>query len=155
MTALLLILAKARQFPAYVPAAPGVPATVAGISSPSASEGGTLVFTVTFDGPSLIDSPLSYGVAGSAAPADIGAAVFSAGATLAGVTLTVPAGVSSFTVSFPVTDDIAEEVEETVVLTIGGQFGIGTIAASDPPPENAVTFGGQTLTFSGQPLTFN
>lgn len=134
MTHMLLLLAKARAYPEYVPAPPGTPATVASINSPTVTEGATVVFTVTLSGAAAIVSHLSYAVAGTAAPDDIGTPVFSAGVTLSGATLSVPAGVASFTVSIPTIDDIGVEPNETVVLTIGGITGIGTINNNDVAP---------------------
>ena len=49
-------------------------------------------------------------------------------------TITVPAGVTSFTVTVPTTQDTADEPNETVPLTIGGVTGTGTINDDDGVP---------------------
>ncbi|HHV48937.1 MAG TPA: type I secretion C-terminal target domain-containing protein, partial [Rhodocyclaceae bacterium] len=46
-------------------------------------------------------------------------------------TITVPAGVGSFTVSYPTIDDTAIEGNETLILTVGGVSGTGTIIDND------------------------
>ena len=134
MSPILLLLAKGGVvLPPYVPIDPGTPATVSSITSPSAAEGGTLVFNVVLNAASDVSSPLTYTVTGTAAGADIGSPTFGIGASLAGATVTVLPGITSFTASYPVTDDAGSEGSETVILTIGGVVGVGTIAASDQP----------------------
>ena len=61
--------------------------------------------------------------------------IFSNGVTYdsANGTITVPAGVSSFTVTYPTIDDNIDESDETYKLTIGGQSGTGTIIDNDSP----------------------
>ncbi len=54
---------------------------------------------------------------------------FSGGVTYDAVTgkIKVPAGVTSFTVTYPTIDDAFSDNNETTKLTIGGNDGIGTI----------------------------
>lgn len=101
---------------------------VAGITSPSADEGSALTFLVTLSGTTNGPLRLTYSVGGSAGASDIGAAVLDAGISLVGGELTVPAGVSGFAVTFSTAADAEVEGSETVVLTIGGVSGTGTIA---------------------------
>ena len=99
-------------------------------------EGTNLVYTVTLTNPSStpVTYPFNLG-GGTAAPGDIGAPVFSNGVTLnPNGTITVPAGVTSFTVTVPTIDDTTDEPNETVPLTIGGVTGTGTIIDNDEPP---------------------
>ena len=57
--------------------------------------------------------------------------VFSTGVTNASGTLTIPAGVSSFTLTYPGLGDTVDEVDETYTVTVGGQSGTGTITDDD------------------------
>lgn len=140
MSNALLFLAKTRVFPPYV--APDLPATVLNITSPVAgevSEGASLVYVVTLSRAATVESLLSFAVSGTASGGDIGTIAFSDGVTLDGSTLTVPIGVSSFTVTVPTIDDATEEGAETVVLTIDGVVGTGTITANDTAAPVAIT----------------
>ena len=96
-------------------------------------EGTALVYTVTMSGPSA--TPISYPfvlAGGSASAADVGAPVFSNGVVLnADGTITVPAGVTRFSVTVPTTQDSLQEGDETVRLNLGGVVGIGTIVDDD------------------------
>ncbi|PJN86204.1 hypothetical protein CV739_01620, partial [Bacillus velezensis] len=67
---------------------------------------------------------------------DYGSATFSNGVTYDAATgkITVPAGVTSFTVSVPTTNDSTDEADETVKLTIGGKDATGTIVDNDGTP---------------------
>ncbi|MDB5900935.1 MAG: thrombospondin, partial [Ramlibacter sp.] len=140
--------------------------TVTGITSPSAFEGNNLVYTVTLSNTSPVSTTYSYSLGGGTASAsDYGAATFSDGVTLAGGVLTVPSGVSSFTVTVACLQDLLNEASETVPLAIGGMGGIGTINDDDAPPALAigdvtVSEGAGTATFtvtlsaaSGQTVT--
>ncbi|MDB5899650.1 MAG: type 1 secretion target domain protein, partial [Ramlibacter sp.] len=112
----------------------GVP-TVMGISSPTTGEGTDLVYTVTLSNASSTPTTLPYALGGgTAAGSDYGAVAFSDGVTLAGGILTVPAGVSAFTVTVAGVQDALDEFDETVPLTIGGATGTGTIVDDDPQP---------------------
>ena len=137
--------------------------TVQGVSSPSVTEGGDLVHTVTLSGAPSAPLTLTFSLNGdTASPSDFGTPTFSNGVALSGGVLTVPAGVSSFTVSYPTIDDALVEPTETVNLTVGGVTGVGSILDNDvlPPPtvesvtSESVTEGGtlvHTVTLSGAP----
>jgi Ca2+-binding RTX toxin-like protein len=81
------------------------------------------------------DKPLTFAFnlgGGSAAAGDTGTPVFSNGVVLNGNgTITVPAGVTSFTVTVPTTQDTLTEATETVPLTIGGLTATGSIVDND------------------------
>ena len=62
--------------------------------------------------------------------------VFSNGVTLAGGNITVPAGVTSFTVTVPTVNDTVSEPAEAFTLTIGGVTGTGTIIDNDEHPDH-------------------
>ncbi|MFC1395057.1 hypothetical protein NK318_10995 [Acinetobacter junii] len=52
--------------------------------------------------------------------------------------ITVPAGVTSFTVGYATTQDNIFEADETTTLTIGGSTGTGTITNDDAVPTLSV-----------------
>jgi hypothetical protein len=126
---------------------------IAGVSSPTAAEGANLVYTVTLSNASSTASSFAYAVGGgSAAAADFGTPTFSNGVTLSGGTLTVPAGVTSFTVTLPTTQDALDEANETVPLSIGGVSGIGTITDDDATP--SLSIGDVTVNEAAGTATF-
>ncbi|MES2583292.1 MAG: retention module-containing protein, partial [Pseudomonadota bacterium] len=115
-----------------------IPPNVTTVSSPTVLEstaGNTtsLVYTVNLDIMTGTPTTFTYnlndaGGAGRASASDHGTVTFSNGVTLSGTTLTVPAGVISFTVTIPTTTTGGTEGSETLPLTIGGVTGTGTIA---------------------------
>ncbi|WP_345533971.1 Calx-beta domain-containing protein, partial [Viridibacterium curvum] len=109
--------------------------TVQSVSSPSVNEGNNLVYNValTNASSSSITFPFTLG-GGTAAAGDFGSPTFSNGVTLAGGVLTIPAGVTSFTVTVPTVSDTTDELDETVPLTVGGVTGTGTILDDDAAP---------------------
>ena len=117
--------------PSIISVEPGAP----GITDDAVVEGNPLVFTVTLSEAPL--TPATYPFAlggGSASPADYGSAVFSNGVVLnPNGTVTVPAGVTSFSVTLPTVDDALVEPTETVPLTVGGVTGTGSILDNDQP----------------------
>ncbi|WP_320158597.1 Calx-beta domain-containing protein, partial [Psychrobacter sp. NZS113] len=101
----------------------------------SATEGDNLVHQVTINGVTEADVTYDFDLAGNSAtegddyssdPADL---LFSDGVTYdaATGTITVPAGVTDFTVSYPTSNDAILENNETTSLTIGADSGTGTI----------------------------
>jgi VCBS repeat-containing protein len=64
---------------------------------------------------------------------------FSNGVTISGGTITVPAGVTSFTVTVPTTNDVLDEANETYNISVGGVSAVGTITDNDPTPSLAIT----------------
>jgi hypothetical protein len=111
----------------------GAPA-VASISADSKTEGTTLVHTVTLSNASSAVTSFAFGLAGgSASAADFGAPGFSAGVVYDATTgrISVPAGVTSFTVSVPTTDDSLDEADETLTVSVGAVSATGTITDND------------------------
>ncbi len=95
--------------------------TLTTISGPaSVDEGSAAVYTVTL-GSSENTSALAYTFSGTGiTAADYGNAVFSNGVTKnADGTLNVPTGVTSFTITLPITADSTTESAETLKLTVG------------------------------------
>jgi hypothetical protein len=123
-----ILHSRPGTWPAYVPA---VPASVLSITAPTATEGAALVYTVTLNATTTASSTLPYALTGTAAPGDVGAPAFSNGVTLATSTLTIPSGVSAFTVTLPTVDDAVVEIAETAIITIGGVSATGTITDND------------------------
>ncbi|WP_175485447.1 OmpA family protein [Pseudoxanthomonas sp. GM95] len=137
--------------------------TVQSVSNATATEGSALVHTVTLSGatsnPTTYPFTLADGTA--TAPADYtNSPTFSDGVTLAGGVLTVPAGVTTFTVSYPTMADNVADSGETTNLVIGGVSGIGTIndpvlpidAVSDSFPSIDMAAGGTTTSVLGNDL---
>ena len=121
---------------------------VTSVSSPTATEGGNLVFTVNLaSAPTGSAAGYVAALAGSGAhPADpindltntLATATHSNGVTYAAGAYSVPVGVSVFTTTIGAYDDILDEYDETLTLTIDGVVGTGTIVSNDPAP--TVTF---------------
>ncbi len=123
---------------------PGAP----GVGDDVVPEGGVAVFVVTLSGPSVapVTLPFSLG-GGSASAGDFGAPVFNNGVVLnADGTITVPAGVSGFTVSVPTVQDSTHELNETLALNVGGVSATATIIDDDPVPSvgSVLATGGST-----------
>lgn len=128
---------------------------VQSVSSESAAEGGNLLHTVTLSDATQEATQYDFGIKGSgtnpASSLDWGTAQFSNGVTYNSATgkITVPAGVSGFTVTIPTVDDRLVEANETLTVTVGGQNGIGTIIDNDRAP---VTTGGYSAGKEDMPL---
>ncbi|MEG9304887.1 VCBS domain-containing protein, partial [Psychrobacter celer] len=119
------------------------------VGDATATEGDTLVHQVTVNGDTQADVTYDFVINDGSAteatgdyssdPADI---VFSnpniVYDPVAG-TITVPAGVTDFTVSYPTSNDNILENDETTELTIGNDSGTGTILDNDTAPTLTVT----------------
>ncbi|WP_429169218.1 VCBS domain-containing protein, partial [Aeromonas rivipollensis] len=116
---------------------------VQGISADSVTEGGSLQHTVTLSDATQEATQYDFAIRGSgsnpASNLDWGTAQFSNGVTYNSTTgkITVPAGVSGFTVTIPTVNDRLVEANETLSVTIGGQSGTGTIVDNDRAPTAA------------------
>ncbi|AEF23225.1 Ig-like domain-containing protein [Pseudomonas fulva] len=122
--------------------------TVSTVSSAVDSNGGQIdegdnaVFTVNLTNTS--STPTTFSLALNAGTATAGSDYngtltnqsFSNGVTYNAATgqVTVPAGVTSFTVTVPTIDDTVSEPTETFSLTVGGKTGTATIIDNDPVP---------------------
>jgi VCBS repeat-containing protein len=124
--------------------------TISSVSSPTVAEGTSLVYAVSLSNASSVATTFAYTAGGgSAAAADYGTPTFSNGVTLAGGILTVPAGVTAFSITLPTTQDTLDEINETVPVTVGGVTGTGTITDDDATPSlsiNDVTVNEATAT---------
>ncbi|MFM4834828.1 VCBS domain-containing protein, partial [Aeromonas media] len=127
---------------------------VQGISVDSVTEGGSLEHTVTLSDATQEATQYDFAIRGNginpASNLDWGTAQFSNGVTYNSTTgkITVPAGVSGFTVTIPTVNDRLVEANETLSLTIGGQSGTGTILDNDRAPTAA---GGHGIGAEDQP----
>ncbi|HGY0994001.1 TPA: choice-of-anchor K domain-containing protein [Aeromonas salmonicida subsp. pectinolytica] len=110
---------------------------VTGVSSATVVEGATLQHVVTLSGATNVATEFSLSIAGSgthaASNSDWGTLQFSHGVTYNSSTgkISVPAGVTSFTVSVPTVNDKLVEQTEALTLTVGGATGAGTITDND------------------------
>lgn len=136
----VLFLKVAASAPVPAPPPPPAP-TVTSVSSTGATEGASIVHTVVLSG--APSNPALFSLALTAVTATGGGtdytsaltnASFSNGVTIASGVLTVPAGVSTFTVTVATADDALVESPETYTLTVGGVSGTGTIADNDTAP---------------------
>ena len=113
---------------------------VQGISVDSVTEGGSLEHTVTLSDATQEATQYDFAIRGNGinpvSNLDWGTAQFSNGVTYNSATgkITVPAGVSGFTVTIPTVNDRLVEANETLSVTIGGQSGTGTILDNDRAP---------------------
>ncbi len=139
------------------PSVTGIEPGAPGSTDDVVPEGSVAVFTVSLSGPSVAPLTLPFSLGGGSAGAgDFGAPVFSAGVVLnADGTITVPPGVSSFTVSVPTTQDSTQEANETLPISIGGITATATIIDDDPVPSvgAVVATGGRTA--EGGELVFS
>ncbi|BBT20304.1 choice-of-anchor K domain-containing protein [Aeromonas caviae] len=110
---------------------------VTGVSSATVVEGATLQHVVTLSGATNVATEYSLSIVGSgthaASNSDWGTLQFSHGVTYNSSTgkISVPAGVTSFTVSVPTVNDKLVEQTETLTLTVGSATGAGTITDND------------------------
>ncbi|MEL5856862.1 retention module-containing protein [Aeromonas veronii] len=111
--------------------------TVVNIASDSELEGTSLQHVVTLSGATNVVTQYSFSIAGTGANAatnaDWGRPTFSHGVTLSadGKSVSVPAGVTSFTVTVPTVNDRLVETNETLQVTVGDKSGTGTIIDND------------------------
>ncbi|MGP1717849.1 MAG: retention module-containing protein [Methylophilus sp.] len=134
---------------------PGKPGT----GDDTVVEGNNLVYTVTLS--STTAAPATYkfelgGATGTASTADYGTPTFSNNVKLNNDgTITVPAGVSSFTVTVPTVDDAIIELTETLPLKVGDAVGVGYIKDNDSATTTiTVKSAGDSVT-EGQTLEYS
>ncbi len=135
----------------YFPEDPSIDSVIAGTPTPGGNtviEGQNLVYTVTLNTTTQAPATYTFLLAGGpgvnpASTADYGVPIFSNGVTFNPTTgtITVPAGVTSFTVTVPTVDDTEVEQDETLSLTIGGVTGTGVIIDNDFATVTSVTVG--------------
>jgi uncharacterized repeat protein (TIGR01451 family) len=104
--------------------------TVLSVGPSTVTEGTPLAQLVTLSGTTTQPVSYPYVLAGTTATAGVDFGVtptFSNGVTLVGTNLLVPAGVTTFTVTYPTVVDALAEGSETTALTVGGVTGVGTI----------------------------
>lgn len=146
--------------------------TVTTITSSSAAEGSAVTHTVTLSGPTgrttsyaaaLTDVTAAGGVDFTS---DLASATYNPNTvTFSAGNLSVPTGVTSFTVTVATIQDTLSEANETYTLTIGGTSGTGTIIDNDPVPSisasnatesfNALSFDVTLSDPSGQVVAVN
>ncbi|WP_205205274.1 Calx-beta domain-containing protein, partial [Azonexus hydrophilus] len=118
------------------PGISGIEPNRPGVSDDQVEEGQPLSYTVTLTEPTTQPTTYSFTTGGSATSGtDYDTPTFDKGVTYDATTqtITVPAGVGSFTVSYPTIDDTDVEANETLTVTIDGVTGTGTILDNDKP----------------------
>lgn len=111
------------------------PVTVSSVTSASVTEGALLTHTVTLSRTTSQIETFSFNKTNITTSVDdyIDTPNFNNGVTLGvgGTSVSVPSGVSQFTVSYTVIDDIEPETTESYLITIGGVGATGTITDND------------------------
>ncbi|WP_138512688.1 retention module-containing protein [Rhodoferax bucti] len=152
------------------PSITGVEVGNPGATDDNVVEGAALVYNVTLSATTTIASTYTFAVgsgtatAGTATTGDYNATpVFSNGVTYNSTTgqITVPAGVSSFSVTYSTNDDtvVDSASRETLPLTIGGVSATGGITDNDQPSITGVEVGNPGATddnvVEGAALVYN
>lgn len=112
----------------------GLTISVTGVTNASATEGGNLVHTVSLSGTTVVDTVFGFSISDvtTSGTGDYsGSYTFSDGVTRSGNNLTVPAGVSGFTVTVATVNDATSESTELYTITVGGVSATGTINDND------------------------
>jgi hypothetical protein len=107
------------------------------VNNVTVPEGTAAVFTVNLSNASSTATTFALTLAdGTALLGDdyTNAMVFSNGVTFSGGNVSVPAGVTSFTVTVPTVDDTVSEPAEAFTLSVGGVTGTGNITDNDFAP---------------------
>ncbi|MGP9493181.1 Calx-beta domain-containing protein, partial [Psychrobacter sp. AOP7-B1-24] len=109
------------------------------VGNTSAIEGGDLIHSISLSNPTQADVIYTFALSGDSAIEGMdftNTPVFSDGVSYDPVTgtITIPAGVTDFTVSYPTTADSIAESDETTTLTIDGISGTGTIFENNDRP---------------------
>ena len=115
--------------------------TISSVSNASAVEATSIVHTVTLSNASSVATSYSLSLTDGTATGGgtdytgtLTNAAFSNGVTIAGGVITVPAGVTTFTVAVATCTDTIDEPNETYTLTVGAASGTGTITDDDAAP---------------------
>ena len=131
--------------------------TVTTVSSNSATEGSTIVHTVTLSGATSGSTNFAATLAGVTATgsgtdftSDLASATYSNGVTFSGGNMVVPDAVSGWTVTIATTGDTLDEANETATLTIGGTAGTLTITDDDAAP--TITGTASSTVTAGDPV---
>ncbi|WP_275895380.1 VWA domain-containing protein [Vibrio cholerae] len=125
-------------------AEPTIKEVVVSNTDAKADEGQDLTFQVTLSNGS--DRATSYdfnleGITAGEGDFDRAGVTFSDNVTYDAATgkITVPVGVTEFTVTVPTVNDTVDELDETLKLTVGGKDATGTIVDNDAPPTVSIS----------------
>lgn len=111
-------VAETAQTPSHISASAEL--GVQSVSAAQVMEGGNLVHNVVLNAAADGVQHLNFAVNfESASAGDVGALQFSNGVTLLDGQLTIPAGVSAFSITLPTVSDRMAEASETLSLTVG------------------------------------
>ncbi|GKS70389.1 hypothetical protein W03_23930 [Nitrosomonas sp. PY1] len=104
-------------------------------------EGANLRYTVNLNAASPSATEHTLAISGTASISDYGSFIFSSSVTwknndpTTGIVV-VPANVTSFSITVPTIDDSIVESAESLILTVGGVIGTGTITDNDIDSDN-------------------
>ncbi len=117
-------------------APPPVDVTVLSVASPQAQEGSDLHFAVTLSGTTGAQTIFNWAYDGGTFMSNDlnNSLTLTAGVTMNGGQLIVPAGVSAFDFVLGTADDAMDEPDEFINLIVGGASGTGTIMDNDATP---------------------
>jgi len=107
-------------------------------------EGASLRYTVNLNAASPSPTEHTLAIGGTASISDYGNLIFSSGVAwknnnpTTGI-IVIPANITSFSITVPTTDDNLIENAESLVLTVGGVAGTGTITDNDNQSITSVT----------------
>jgi gliding motility-associated-like protein len=115
--------------------------TVASVSTEAETEGTSLVHDVVLSGAPASDLTVAFTITdNTTASGDRGATTFSNGVVNNGDgTITIPAGVTSFTITVASVDDSTDEPNEFYDISVGGVAATGTIQDNDNCISNPAT----------------
>ncbi|WP_157209080.1 T9SS type B sorting domain-containing protein, partial [Mariniflexile maritimum] len=115
--------------------------TVASVSTETEAEGTSLVHDVALSGAPASPLTIPFSLTNSTTvAADLGAITFSNGVVDNGDgTITIPTGVTAFTITVISMDDAIDELDEQYGLSVGGVAATGTIQDNDVCISNPVT----------------
>ena len=120
--------------------------TVQSITPSTVTEGASLSHTVTLSGATTVATTFPFSLTGVSATigtdtANLAGVTFTNGVTFNPVTnqVTVPAGVTTFTITVPSVNDVLVEPTETYNITVGTQTAVGTILDNDAPTVQSIT----------------
>ena len=131
--------------------------TVTSVTTPGTTEAGSMVFTASLSGATSGTTNYAFTLGGTATAgtdytSPLTSAMCSNGVTVVGSDFVVPTAVSGWTVTIPTTSDTIDEADETIILTIGGTSGTGTITDDDAAP--VISVGDAPSVTAGSPAVF-
>lgn len=130
--------------------APATTVTVAGVTDATGAEGNSLVHTVSLSGTTTAAMDFAFALSSGSATGggvDFASAsiTFSNGVTRSGANITVPSGVSTFTVTVPTLTDALVEGTETYAITVSDKTATGNITDTTVPNTGVTLMANKTV----------